>query len=247
MKPQTTLAPLLHSAFDRDVGSRGLPAGVIDALAEMTQVLPSQQPGNVLFDHGTDADRLYIARTGLLKGVVNNAAGQRQVTDFYLSGDFLDVQSVCTLRHECRLETVATATVVSLPLRGVLALARSNPPLQDALHQAIGRELLKLDQLIYQLCRKPVASRIAAFFINLSERFHAIGNERGRFYFPARRADIASMLMMDRATFTRGFRELERRELITADGHEFTLLDMDGLRALSMDDELLPRPKARQR
>lgn len=247
MKPQTTLAPLLHSAFDGDAKSRDLPAEVIDELTAIAQVLPSQQRGNVLFEYGTQADRLCIVRTGLLKGVVTNASGDRQVTDFYLSGDFLDVQSICTLRHECRVEAVTTATVACLPLKGVLALARANPALQDSLHKAIGRELLKLDQLIYQLCRKPVVSRIAAFFLTLSERFHALGNEPMRFYFPARRADIASMLMMDRATFTRGFRELERQQLITADGNEFRLLDADGLREVAHDDELQPRPRARQR
>lgn len=247
MRPQTTIAPLLHAAFDGDARAHDLPDDVIDELTAISQVLPSQQRGDILFDYGTPADRIYIARTGLLKGVVTNSAGERQVTDFYLSGDFLDVQSICTLRHECRLEAVTTTTVVSLPLRGVLTLARANPPLQDALHKAIGRELLKLDHLIYQLCRKPVASRIAAFFLNLSERFRMLGNDPLRFYFPARRADIASMLMMDRATFTRGFRELERRGLIAAEGHEFSLVDPEGLRETALDDELAPREAARQR
>ncbi|MBA1147083.1 Crp/Fnr family transcriptional regulator [Ectothiorhodospiraceae bacterium WFHF3C12] len=246
MKSQATLAPLLYVAFGGDTRGRNLPGEVMDELIAIAQVLPSQQPGERLFDQGGRTDRIYMARTGLLKGEVNNANGQRQVMDFYLAGDFLDIQSLFTLRHQCRVETITTATVISLPLREVLAIARHYPALQDGLHKAIGRELLKLDQVIYQLCRRPVGARIASFFLDLSERFQALGNEPRRFYFPARRADIASLLMMDRATFTRGFRELERDGLVTADGSEFRLLDPEGLRHLSLDDELTETRQARK-
>lgn len=246
MRTQATLAPLLQTAFGNDTRDERLPAEVIDQLSAVAQVLPSQHPGAVLFEQGEPTERVYIARTGLLKGEVTNADGQHQVSDFYMAGDFLDLQSLCTLRHVCRVEAVTTASVVSLPLREVLALARRNPCLQDALHRAIGRELLKLDHVLYQLCRKPVGSRIAAFFLNLSARFQAMGNDPTRFYFPARRADIASLLMMDRATFTRGFRELERLGLVAAQGHEYRLLDAQALKSLALEDELHARPKARQ-
>lgn len=239
----TSVSSLLYLAFGGRRARQAISAEVIQEIAALTNVLPTLKEGAMLFEHRGNATHVFVVRSGYLKGELTDRDGDRQITDFYLTGDFVNIQSVCTLKHEARVSAITTASVVAIPLNALLRLAREHADVQERLHTAIGRELLKLDDLVHRLCRQPVSARIAAFFMQLSERLYRLGNEADRFYFPVRRADIASFLNMDRATFTRGFRELERRGLLTADGYEIRLLDPDGLTALALEENAADRTR----
>lgn len=225
-----TLYPVLSRALRGTRDGAPLERTLIERVIEQTQPAMTVEEDTTLFRIADPASTVFVVQAGLLKGTVSDGDGREQVADFFLSGDFIDIQSFCTLRHQATVSAITTSRVVGIDLTALLTLARQNAPLQDALHRAVGRELLKLDSLLYMVGRKSVTARIASFYTTLARRFAEIGNSPTRFYFPALRADIASYLMMDPATFTRGIRQLENSALLRADGADVTLLDVAGLR-----------------
>jgi len=233
--PRLKLYPILQRALRATREGQLLDGALFDQLIERTRPAVSVEEGEVLFRMGDPAATVFVVQAGILKGEVTDSSGRSQVADFHLSGDFVDIQSFCTLRRETTVSAITTSRVVAIDLHGLLELARGDAVLQDALHRAVGRELLKLDHLIFLVGRKTVAARIAAFYLDLAQRLAALGNSPTRLYFPALRADIASHLMMDPATFTRGFRQLEREALLSGEGADITLLDTMGLKRLAGD------------
>ncbi|HKJ95357.1 MAG TPA: helix-turn-helix domain-containing protein [Gammaproteobacteria bacterium] len=226
---------LLHKALTGGNGGNMLPAWAFEALASTAEVPAPFPEGRVLFDVGEIADDLLLVRAGMLAGDSGGKTRTRQVTGFFLPGEFADIESLCTLRHAIRVSALTTCSVVRLPMSTLLERERESRELQDCLHRIIGRGLHNLDQLLYSLSRQSSTARIAAFYLRLSERFHAFGNAPDRFHFPALHGDIASYLHMTGSTFSRGIMRLQRKRLLALDGADVRLLDTDGLRKLAME------------
>jgi CRP/FNR family transcriptional regulator len=204
----------------------------------MAQVMPPLPDNTTLFEMGEAAEEVFVVRSGILMGDSGHENASRRVTGFYLPGEFLDVESLCSLRHACRATSLKTSSVIALPTQGMLALERESEEFQAVIHRVIGSAMQKIDHLLFSLSRKSAGSRIASFYLELSERFQRVGNVRDHFFFPAFHSDIASALRMTGATFSREIGALNRRGLLDINGGDVRLLDMGGLRDLAGEEDI---------
>ena len=114
---------------------------------------------------------LYAVRSGFFKSSVVLEDGRDQVTGFHMAGEILGMDGIGTDSHTRRRDRARGQRGVRDPLRP----PRASPALQRQLHKVMSRELVRDQGVMMLLGTMRAEERLAAFLLNLSQRFTARG------------------------------------------------------------------------
>jgi CRP/FNR family transcriptional regulator len=106
------------------------------------------------------------------------------------------------------------------------------PVLSMHLHKVMSREIVREHGVMLLLGSMHAEERLAAFLLNLSQRFEARGYSRDEFVLRMTRAEIGSFLGLKLETVSRLFSRFAQEKLIAVDAKRVRILNADGLRAL---------------
>ena len=109
-------------------------------------------------------------------------------------------------------------------------LAAKIPDVQQRLFELLSADIGRVTQLAGD---QSADERLAAFLLELSERFAARGFSTSRFRLSMSRTDIANYLRLAAETVSRVLRRFQENNLIRIDGREVELLDDRRLRELA--------------
>jgi CRP/FNR family transcriptional regulator len=213
-----------------------LPLGLTDEemerLDELINVRKRVRRGDSLYRAGQAFEYIYAIRSGFFKTDVLLEDGRDQVTGFQMAGELLGMDGICTECHTCNAVALEDSEVCYIPFSRLEKLSREIQTLQRHFHQVMSREIVRDHGVMALLGMMCVEERIAAFLLNLSQRFTARGFSPAEFNLRMTREEIGSYLGLKLETVSRAFSRFQEEKLISVQQKHMHILDIDGLKKI---------------
>ena len=210
----------------------GLDAESMKTLENLVSTRRKVHRGASLFHSGDPFSALYAVRYGFFKSFITTSDGRDQVTGFYMAGELIGMDGIGTERHTCTLMALEDSEVCIMPFARIEELSREIEPLQRHFHRMLSREIVRDQGVMLLLGSMRAEERLAAFLLNLSQRFLKRGFSPSEFVLRMTREEIGSYLGMKLETVSRLFSRFHEERLIEVRQKHVRLRDIDGLRAL---------------
>jgi CRP/FNR family transcriptional regulator len=210
----------------------GIPASELIKLDALVAMRRRLKRGETLFNVGDDFRALYAVRTGFFKTRITSSDGRDQITGFQVPGELLGFDGVATEHHGVDAIALEDSEVCVLPYSELERIARNFQPLQHQLHRVMSREIVRENSIMLLLGTMRAEERVAAFLLNLSERYRHLGYSATEFVLRMTRQEIGSYLGLKLETVSRSFSKFHEQGVIEAQGKNIKLLKLDLLRQL---------------
>jgi CRP/FNR family transcriptional regulator len=182
-----------------------------------------------LYRAGNPFCAIYAVRAGFLKSSVVLEDGRDQVTGFVMAGEVVGLDGIGTERHTANLVALEDSEVSIVPHSRLMAA-----DLQGELHKAMSRELARDQGVMMLLGTMRAEERLAAFLLNLSQRFLARGFSPSEFHLRMTREEIGSYIGLSLETVSRLFSRFQEECLLTVQQKHIRILDLKRLKAVMM-------------
>lgn len=212
------------------IGLKGLESKQLDSIINRRKRL---KRGEQLYRSGDSFRSLYALRTGFFKTVLSSENGHEHVTGFHMSGELLGLDAICNDSHSCNAIALEDSEICEIPYSALETLCREIPPLQHQFHKIMSREISRDHTLIALLSNMHADERIAAFLINLSQRFEARGYSPVQFQLRMTRGEIGSYLGLKLETVSRTLSKLQDEGVIGVQNKQLTLNDLPRLKQIA--------------
>jgi CRP/FNR family transcriptional regulator len=213
-----------------------LPLGLSEGdLGELEALLGNRtklKKGDALFHNGAPFTALYAVKLGSLKTTVLSDDGREQVAGYHMAGDLLGLDGMGEDRHGCEAIALEDSELCVLPFSRIEELARHVPALQHNLHKFLSREIERDHRVMLLLGSMRAEERLAAFLLNLSERYRARGYSSTEFVLRMTREEIGSYLGLKLETVSRLFSKFQEEGLVMVAGRSVKIIDMPVLKQL---------------
>jgi CRP/FNR family transcriptional regulator, anaerobic regulatory protein len=213
-----------------------LPVGLSSSdLLKLEQLVATRRKirrGEALFRAGDRFESLYALRLGFLKSTLMSADGREQVTGFHMAGELVGLDGIGGQSHHCDTVALEDTEVCVIPYERLEEVSSAVPMLQSHFHKVMSREIVREHGVMLLLGSMHAEERLAAFLLNLSQRFEARGYSRSEFVLRMTRAEIGSYLGLKLETVSRALSRFAQDGLIEVNQKHLRILDQDGLRAI---------------
>jgi CRP/FNR family transcriptional regulator len=218
-----------------------LPAGLDpEELAQVDRMVNRRQPvkrGDYLYRAGAELRSLYAIRTGFMKSCVLYEDGREQVAGFHMMGDLMGLDAISSDRHMCDAVALEDSEVCEIPFAVLERLSREIPSLLSHFNRIMSREIVRDYGVMLLLGSMRAEERLAAFLLNLSQRFAARGYSPLEFHLRMTREEIGSYLGLKLETISRVLSHFQDEGMIVVRNKRIRITNMDALRALIGQDE----------
>ncbi|UCV14240.1 fumarate/nitrate reduction transcriptional regulator Fnr [Quatrionicoccus australiensis] len=213
-----------------------LPFGLsLDELERLDDLISTRRRikrGDHLYRAGEAFDSIYAIRSGFFKTDVLLEDGRDQVTGFQMAGELLGLDGISTEFHTCNAIALEDSEICSIPFSRLETLSREIHNLQHHFHKVMSREIVRDHGVMMLLGTMRAEERLAAFLLNLSQRFTARGFSHAEFYLRMTREEIGSYLGLKLETVSRAFSRFQEEGYIAVQQKHIRILDVNGLKAL---------------
>lgn len=210
----------------------GMNAEEIDRLDRLVGARRKIRKGQHLYRAGDGFEAIYAIRIGWFKTDVLLEDGREQVTGFQMTGEMLGLDGISTEAHSCNAIALEDSEVCVLPYGQLEELSREVEGLQHQFHKVMSREIVRDHGVMMLLGSMRAEERLAAFLLNLSQRFNARGFSAAEFHLRMTRDEIGSYLGLKLETVSRAFSRFQDEGLITVQQKHIRIIDLAGLRRL---------------
>ncbi|MGE5469271.1 MAG: fumarate/nitrate reduction transcriptional regulator Fnr [Bacteroidota bacterium] len=242
MMPQNTapqeisLAVIKTACSNCNLRELCLPFGLnIEELERLDDLISTRRRikrGDHLYRAGEPFDSIYAIRSGFFKTDVLLEDGRDQVTGFQMAGELLGLDGISTESHTCNAIALEDSEICSIPFSRLESLSREIHNLQHHFHKVMSREIVRDHGVMMLLGTMRAEERLAAFLLNLSQRFTARGFSHAEFYLRMTREEIGSYLGLKLETVSRAFSRFQEEGYIAVQQKHIRILDVNGLKAL---------------
>lgn len=191
--------------------------------------------GEHVFRTGDPFRAIYAVRSGSVKTRMFDRDGNEQVLGFYLPGEVVGLNAIYPEHFPCDAVALEDTWFCRFSFPAMSALAARQPAVQQHLFRLISKELGAVSLLAGD---HGADERMAAFLVDLSDRYAARGFSVTDFHLSMSRGDIANYLRLAAETVSRVLGRFRSQGLIALEGRELTLLQINALRELG--GSLLP-------
>ncbi len=188
------------------------------------------KPGEHVFRTGEPFRAIYAVRQGTVKTVVVNREGHEQVLGFYLPGEVVGLNAIYPEKYPCDAIALESAEFCRFSFPAMSALASRMPSVQQHLFRMLSKELGAASLLAGD---HSADERMAAFLIDLGDRYAVRGFSGTRFRLSMSRSDIANYLRLATETVSRVLGRFRDNELMRIEGRKVELVDVARLRQLA--------------
>ncbi|MCP5206079.1 MAG: fumarate/nitrate reduction transcriptional regulator Fnr [Hahellaceae bacterium] len=186
--------------------------------------------GDHIFQEHSPFRSCFAVRSGSFKTYIVTEDGEEQVTGFYLPGEIIGMDSTNTEAYSCSAKALEKSSVCEIPFEQFEDLATKIPTLQHHFFQLMSREIRDSRQLSMLLSKNTAEERIASLLLSLSERFKRRKLSPTHFRLPMPRNDIGNYLGLAVETVSRVFTRFQKTGIISVQGREVTLNDIEILK-----------------
>lgn len=231
MGAHTLLQPMKTLCSTCSLRELCLPVGLRpDEFEQLDTVIKQShrlKKGEFLFRSGESFHSLYAIRTGFFKTTVASQDGRDQVTGFFMSGELIGMDGICTHSHSCDAVALEDSEVCELPFGHMEALSKEIPSIQTHFFRLMSREIVRDQGVMLLLGNMRAEERIAAFLLNLSQRLHHRGFAANDFILRMSREEIGSYLGLKLETVSRTLSRFHQEGLIVVEHKHIRLLKLE--------------------
>ena len=236
LKEEVTLEVIKTACSNCNLRELCLPYGLseeeLDKLDDLVSTRRRVKRGEHLYRAGAAFDAIYAIRSGFFKTDVLLEDGRDQVTGFQMAGELLGLDGISTEHHTCNAIALEDSEICASPFPHLESLSRDIPTLQHHFHKVMSREIVRDHGVMMLLGTMRAEERLAAFLLNLSQRFTARGFSHAEFYLRMTREEIGSYLGLKLETVSRAFSRFQEEGFIAVQQKHIRILDVAGLKAL---------------
>ena len=203
-------------------------SGVVQALSKRRLFRKSA----VLFRAGDCFKALYAIHSGSCKTVLLGVDGQYQVAGFHMAGEIIGIDGIGTNIHDCQATALEDLDICPIPFDAIENLARLSPVFRQNLNKLLSQESARMHVLMLMLGTMRAEQRLAAFLLDLSQRYRAHGYSSCDFVLRMTREEIGSYLGLKLETVSRLFGKFQREGTLQVQGRLVKLLDRGALSRL---------------
>ena len=186
--------------------------------------------GDTLYREGDKFQYLYAVRSGTLKSSLMLSDGREQVSGFHIAGELVGLDGVAQGKHASATMALEDTEVCAISYTALTELAISTSGMQHIVSRLMSREILREHTLMMLLGSMNAEERLAAFLLNLSQRYAARGYSATEFHLRMSRAEIGSYLGMKLETVSRTFSAFQQQGLLEVDKRHIRIRDLEQLR-----------------
>jgi len=205
----------------------------VDHLDSIVQRSKPIRKGELLFSAGDEFESVYAIRSGSLKSYTISEDGIEQVTGFHLPGEIVGLDAINGGSHPSFAKALETSSICAIPFEKLEVLSRQLPALQQQLFKVMSQEIREDQELMMLLNKKAADERLAAFLINLSQRFGRRGLSSSRFRLTMTRSDIGNYLGLAVETVSRLLTKFQQKEYIAVEDKEIEVANIQELSNLA--------------
>jgi CRP/FNR family transcriptional regulator len=210
----------------------GLSLEELERLDDLISTRRRIRRGDYLYRAGDQFDAIYAIRSGFFKTDVLLEDGRDQVTGFQMAGELLGLDGISTEHHTCNSIALEDSEICAIPFSRLESLSREIHTLQHHFHKVMSREIVRDHGVMMLLGTMRAEERLAAFLLNLSQRFTARGFSHAEFYLRMTREEIGSYLGLKLETVSRAFSKFQEEGHIAVQQKHIRILNVNGLKAL---------------
>ena len=236
LKEEVTLEVIKTACSNCNLRELCLPYGLseeeLEKLDDLVSTRRRVKRGEHLYRAGSAFDAIYAIRSGFFKTDVLLEDGRDQVTGFQMAGELLGLDGISTEHHTCNAIALEDSEICAIPFSHLESLSRDIPTLQHHFHKVMSREIVRDHGVMMLLGTMRAEERLAAFLLNLSQRFTARGFSHAEFYLRMTREEIGSYLGLKLETVSRAFSRFQEEGYIAVQQKHIRILDVAGLKGL---------------
>ncbi|HPI58890.1 fumarate/nitrate reduction transcriptional regulator Fnr [Zoogloea sp.] len=185
-----------------------------------------------LYRSGDPFEAIYAIRAGSFKTDVILEDGRDQVTGFQMTGEVLGLDGISGEQHSCNAIALEDSEVCVIPFSRLEELSRQVESLQHQFHKIMSREIVRDHGVMMLLGSMRAEERLAAFLLNMSQRFTARGFSPSEFHLRMTRDEIGSYLGLKLETVSRAFSRFQDEGLVAVQQKHIRILDTPGLKRI---------------
>ncbi|MEN9658882.1 MAG: hypothetical protein RL571_2347 [Pseudomonadota bacterium] len=231
-----SLKHLRQSCVNCSLRELCLPIGLsADEMRELDTLITQAKPikrGEALYRAGEPFRSLFAIRLGFFKASVISEDGREQVTGFHMTGELMGMDAVSADLHTCDAIALEDSEVCELPFTDMEELSRRIPALQHHFYKLMSREIVRDHGVMLLLGNMKAEERIAAFLLNLSQRFAIRGYSASSFHLRMTREEIGSYLGLKLETVSRSLSKFQENGLIKVQNRLIEIIDAPALKQL---------------
>lgn len=218
----------------RSTAARDAALAEVVALGRMRVVTE----GTAIHRAGDPFRSVYFLKSGAAKRMLIQEDGREQILGFPMPGDILGMEAIDGGAHSTTVVALDVCAIVEIPFEAIDALAAENPAVARFLYHRMSAALRDEHGWMAALGLLNADERVAAFLLDLSQRFAARGFSARRFVLRMTRAEIGSFLGLTLETVSRVFSRFQKLGLLKVTRRDIELLDMTALGNLAHSQAL---------
>jgi len=203
----------------------------IHKLDELSPLKRTYSRSDYLYRSGDKFRSLFAIHSGSFKTQILHEDGREQVTGFQMAGEIIGLDAISTDIHACEAVALEESVICELPFNKLETLSREIPSLQRHLHRIMSREIVRDQGIMLLLGSMRAEERLAAFLLNLSQRFAARNLSATRFQLRMSRQEIGSYLGLKLETVSRAFSHFQEDGIINVKVRAIEINDLAALKA----------------
>lgn len=200
------------------------------------------EKGQYLFHQQTPFQKCFAVRSGVIKTFMVDENGAERITDFYLPGDIVGLDSINIDTHPGSAIALERSSVCDIPFESLDGLMQQIPALKHHFFELMGRKIKDNHQISMVLSHYTADQRLVFMLLSLSERLRRRHLSPTRYRIPISRGDMAGFLGMSKETVSRGLHRLCEEKLIKLNGRNVVLNDLERLKRWLNPSTALQRP-----
>jgi CRP/FNR family transcriptional regulator, anaerobic regulatory protein len=211
----------------------GLTSDEVEQIDHLVATRRRLRRGESLYRAGDAFGSIYAVRSGFFKSAVLAEDGRDQVTGFHMAGEILGMDGIGTEKHACSIVALEDSEVCIIPFPRLEEVSSRIRGLQRQFHRLMSREIVRDQGVMLLLGSMRAEERVAAFLLNLSQRFLARGYSPSDFNLRMTREEIGSFLGIKLETVSRVFSKFQEEGLVEVRQKQIRILDVPGLKRLT--------------
>jgi CRP-like cAMP-binding protein len=211
----------------------GLPPDQLAAIRRIA-VTKSYTRGEPLFSEGDEGGGFYVLVAGQVKVFKLSPEGKEQILHIFGPGEPIgEVPVFSGTPYPATAEALAPSRAAFFPKAEFVRLIADNPTLALNMLAVLSRRLRQFTVQVENLSLKEVPARLASYLLLLSGK-----KGRSVVSLPISKSQLASLLGTIPETLSRILARMTAAGLVQVDRRQITLLDPEGLEALSFSGKI---------
>ena len=219
----------------------GLTGRDISRMDELVYGRKRVKRGQCLYHAGDPFHSLYAVRTGFFKSNLLLEDGRDLVNGFHMMGEVMGMDGICTGTYASNATALDDCEVCALPYSHLENLSRNMHSLQPLFQRLLSHEIVRARSVILWLGSMRAEQRLAAFMLDLSQRFTARGYSPSEFNLRMSRTEIGSYLGMKHETVSRLLSKFQDDGLVGVRQRRIRIFNQAGLKNI-MEQSLHSTP-----